>query len=54
MQEFRDAKIQQLRLAFFRHQNIRRFEVTMNYEVLMRVLNGRANRAKELESLSGT
>src|SRR5207253_9461090 len=46
-----DTEVQELRRAVFGDQDVARFDVPMNDQVLMRVLHSRADRAKELEPL---
>src|SRR2546423_5357455 len=50
-QELRDTKIQQLRYAFSRHQDVARFDVAMNHEILMRILQSGTDLAKQFQAL---
>lgn len=52
LQQLRDAKIQQLRRAVFCDQNVRRLQITMNDEMLMRVLHGGADLPKKLQAFA--
>ena len=51
VEQFRDAKVEQLRFALRRHADVRRLDVAMNDQMLVRVGDGRANFAKKVESL---
>ena len=51
IEQFRDAKIEQLWFAFRGHADIRRLDVAVNDQMLMRVGDGRANFAEKFESL---
>src|SRR5215475_1460093 len=52
VEDFGDAKVQELWLAVRRDENVRWFEVAMNNQILMRVMRRRTGGAKELQPLS--
>ena len=49
VQELRNPKIEQLRRARCRHQDVRGFEIPMHDEVLVRVMHGGAHGLKQVE-----
>jgi len=51
VQELRDPEVEEARRAVGRHEDVRRLEVPVDHEVLVRVLHRRADRAEEEESL---
>ena len=50
-EKLRDAEVEQLRFALRRHEDVRRFQVAMNDQVLMRIGDRRADLAEELQAL---
>src|SRR4051812_29148014 len=53
VKQFSNPKVEQLRDALGRYQNIAGLDVSMNDEILVRVLNRRAHRAEQFKSSGG-